>query len=143
MNVVQGAGRSVVRVANASTAAAGAVGGAAFGGVVGGVKGTVAGVREGIASGSHSVPAAALTLGVVGVVGLVDWPLLVIAGGAALLIHQLADQKKPEKPQKAAVAPTPLRSASPRATQAGNGSRSRARKSAGRRATKAHSAPSA
>ncbi|HUO37458.1 MAG TPA: hypothetical protein VMU34_06315 [Mycobacterium sp.] len=140
MKVLQGAVRSVVRVADASTAAVGAVGGAAFSGVVGGVKGTAAGVREGVANGSHSMPAAALTLAALGAAGLVEWPLLVTVGGAALVIHQLAEQKRHQTPQAPAVAPTPLRSATARSTEAGNGSRPRARKSSGRRATKAPSA---
>src|SRR5580698_8635143 len=80
MGVVDGAvhnvSRTVSRAASATTAAAGAVGGAAVNGVVGAVTGAAAGVQKGIDKGSHSTPAAALTLGAIGVAGLVEWPLL-------------------------------------------------------------------
>src|SRR5947199_128663 len=66
MGVVDGAARSVSRTVNraasATTAAAGAVGGAAVNGVAGAVTGAAAGVQKGIDRGSHSTPAAALTL---------------------------------------------------------------------------------
>src|SRR6202034_2200882 len=81
MGVVDGAvhnvSRTVSRAASATTAAAGAVAGAA------------AGVQKGIDKGSHSTPAAALTLGAIGVAGLVEWPLLLAVGGGALLIRRL------------------------------------------------------
>lgn len=102
MDIVRGATRLVTQTANTTTAAAGGVGGAAVNGVIGGVKGTVSGIRDGLASGSHSTPAALLTIGAVGVAGLVDWPVLLTLGGAALLIHQLAPQNG-EQPKPAAV----------------------------------------
>ncbi len=93
--------------------AAGARGGGVVNGVIGGVTGTVTGVRQGISSGSHSTPAAALTLGAVGAVGLVEWPVLLAVGGAALLLRQLKGQpvtradaaapRKPAAPRKAAA----------------------------------------
>lgn len=93
MGVVDGAvhnvSRAVTRAASATTAAAGAVGGAAVNGVAGAVTGAAAGVQRGIDSGSHSTPAAALTLGALGVAGLVEWPLLLAVGGGALLIRRL------------------------------------------------------
>jgi hypothetical protein len=90
MSIVQGAIRALRNTADATTAAAGAVGGAAVNGVVGGVQGTVAGVRNGISSGSHSTPAAALTLAAIGAAGLVEWPVLLTVGGTALLVRQLS-----------------------------------------------------
>lgn len=81
--------RAVGRAATLTTEAAGAVGGAAVNGVVGGVKGAAAGAQRGLSSGSHSTPAAALTLGALGVAGLVEWPVLAAVGGAALLLRQL------------------------------------------------------
>ncbi len=81
--------RGVAKVADATTAAAGAVGGAAISGAVGGLRGAAAGVRSGMDSGSRSSAAAALTLGAVGAAGLVEWPVLVAVGGAALVVHQL------------------------------------------------------
>ena len=93
MGVVDGAvrnvSRTVSRAATATTATAGAVGGAAVNGVVGAVTGAAAGVQKGIDKGSHSTPAAALTLGAIGVAGLVEWPLLLAVGGGALLLRKL------------------------------------------------------
>jgi hypothetical protein len=92
MNIIRGATRLVTGTANATTAAAGAVGGAAINGVVGGVQGSAAGIRNGLSAGSHSTPAALLTLGAIGATGLVEWPVLLGVGGTALLvrtIHQI------------------------------------------------------
>ncbi|RZL74149.1 MAG: hypothetical protein EOP32_35550 [Rhodococcus sp. (in: high G+C Gram-positive bacteria)] len=80
--MVTGAGEAV-------TATAGAVGGAAVGAVAGSVRGAVGGVREGVKVGSHSTPAALLTMGAIGAAGLVEWPIVLGAGGTALVLHQL------------------------------------------------------
>ena len=90
---VRNASRTVSRAASATTAAAGAVGGAAVNGVVGAVTGAAAGVQKGIDSGSHSTPAAALTLGALGVAGLVEWPILLAVGGGALLLRRLSNAR--------------------------------------------------
>ena len=66
MDIVRGAVRAATETANATAAAAGAVGGAAVNGVVGGIRGTVGGIRSGLSNGSHSTPAAVLTLGAIG-----------------------------------------------------------------------------
>ncbi len=133
MDIVRGATRVVTRTADATTAAAGAVGGAAVNGVIGGVQGTVSGLRKGLSSGSHSTPAAALTLGVLGAAGLVDWPVLLVVGGTALVVHQLSGHTEE---QRAVTAPTPLkvagsqpRKSAPRASSAS----SRPRKATTRR----------
>lgn len=89
MNIVSGALQAVSRTADATAAAAGAIGGAAVSGVVGGVKGVGSGIRSGISQGSRSPAAAALTLAAVGAAGLVEWPVLLTVGGAALVVHQL------------------------------------------------------
>lgn len=89
MEIVRGAMRLITGTATATTAAAGAVGGAAVNGVIGGVQGTAKGIRDGAGSGSHSTPAALLTLGAVGATGLVEWPVLLTVGGATLLVRQL------------------------------------------------------
>ena len=89
MNVVRGARRGVVRTADATTATAGALGGAVITGALGAVEGAAAGVKNGVKRGGHSPVAAALTLAAIGAVGLVEWPIVVGVGGAALLIHQL------------------------------------------------------
>lgn len=109
MASVGGAARKLTnaagRAAEMTTEAAGAVGGAAVSGVIGGVKGTASGIQQGLSRGSHSTTAAALTLGAVGLAGLVEWPVLVAAGGAALVLRQL--RKRPEP------APAPLASVTP------------------------------
>lgn len=94
MNAVAGTVRQLTRAANRAatmtTEAAGAIGGAAVNGVLGGVKGAASGAQRGLSSGSHSTPAAALTLGALGISGLVEWPVLVAVGGSALAIKQLS-----------------------------------------------------
>jgi hypothetical protein len=106
MDIVGGAKRVITQTADATTAAAGAVGGAAVSGVVGGVQGTVSGIRNGISSGSRSTPAAAMTLGALGAAGLVEWPVLLTVGGAALVVHHLS-RRSDGRPARASV--TPLR----------------------------------
>ena len=68
------------------------VGDGVMGGVVGGVAGAVQGASEGLGvRGAVSPSAAVVTAGVAaGVLGLVDWPLLALAGGTALLMRQLS-----------------------------------------------------
>ncbi|MGC2653786.1 MAG: hypothetical protein WA317_09375, partial [Mycobacterium sp.] len=88
-DAVRGVGRTASRAAEVTTEAAGAVGGAAVNGVVGGVQGAATGVQRGLKSGSHSTPAAALTLGALGVVGLIEWPVLLAVGAGALVLRRL------------------------------------------------------
>jgi hypothetical protein len=104
MSIVNGAVRLVTRTADATTAAAGAVGGAAVNGIAGGLRGTASGIRDGLGKGSQSPAAAAITLGAIGAIGLVEWPLLVAVGGGALVVHQLSRRSEDEP------SPAPLRS---------------------------------
>jgi hypothetical protein len=67
VDIIGGATRVVTQTANATTAA---------------------GIRNGVSTGSHSTPAALLTLGAIGATGLVEWPVLLTIGGTALLVHQ-------------------------------------------------------
>ncbi|KLO27487.1 membrane protein [Mycolicibacter heraklionensis] len=119
MNAVAGTVRKVAGAANRAvtmtTEAAGAIGGAAVNGVIGGVKGAAGGVQRGLRTGSHSTPAAALTLGALGVAGLVEWPVLVAVGGTALVLKQLTNRSDDSKaPAKAPAAPArPLKAAPP------------------------------
>ncbi|WP_433521247.1 hypothetical protein ACQPZ2_28325 [Nocardia pseudovaccinii] len=92
MNISDGVVDVITRTADATTAAAGAVGGAAVEGVVGGIRGAAAGVKHGLGSGSHSAPAAVLTLAAIGATGLVDWPVLLGIGGAALVVQRLGQR---------------------------------------------------
>lgn len=112
MNIVEGAARLVAGTADATTAAAGAVGGAAVNGIIGGVQGAATGIRHGLSSGSHSTPAALLTLGAVGAAGLVDWPVMAAVGGSALLVHQLGHR---DGDAHAAESSAPSTSDTPRA----------------------------
>jgi hypothetical protein len=115
MTILTTAVRAVTKTAQTTTAAAGAVGGAVVNGAIGGLQGTAAGVRTGLSEGSKSIPAAAMTLAAVGAAGLVEWPLLVTVGGAALLVRQLAqrhdgegtDESAPEPPKAATKATQP------------------------------------
>jgi hypothetical protein len=126
MDIIGSAARVITRTADATTAAAGAVSGAAINGVVGGVQGAASGIRNGLSDGSHSTSAAALTLGVVGAAGLVEWPVLLAVGGTALVVHQLSHRS--DGRQAALAEPTPLRSAS-----GGTARKSAPRKSAARK----------
>jgi hypothetical protein len=89
MSIVDRAVGVVFTTVEATAAAAGAVGGAAVNGIIGGVQGTAAGIRTGLSNGSHSTPAAVLTLAAVGATGLVDWPVLLAVGGTTLVVRQL------------------------------------------------------
>ncbi|MGY4100296.1 hypothetical protein ACW2Q0_12185 [Nocardia sp. R16R-3T] len=92
MNISDGVVDVITWTADTTTAAAGAVGGAAVNGVIGGMQGVAAGVKSGLSSGSHSAPAAALTVAAIGAAGLVDWPVLLGVGGAALLVRQISQR---------------------------------------------------
>ena len=105
MNVINGAVRAITNTAEATTAAAGAIGGAAVNGAIGAVQGTVAGVKTGASSGSQSTPAAALTLAAIGVTGLIDWPVLLGLGGAALVVHQLNQRAEGQAPPALSAVP--------------------------------------
>lgn len=110
MNIVSAATRAVAKTADVTTAAAGAVGGAAVNGVIGGLRGAASGVRAGLDNGSQSPAAAALTIGAIGAAGLVEWPVLLTVGGAALVVRQLNQRSSAE----GSSVGRPLESASPR-----------------------------
>jgi hypothetical protein len=126
-----GSSRRAVRVvtdsAHAATAAAGAMGGAAVSGVIGGIRGTAAGVKNGLRRGGHSTPAAALTVGAIGAAGLVEWPVLAIVGGTALLVRELTKPSPEDTPQPPAAVSarrrdtttteTPAKASAPRAAK--------------------------
>jgi hypothetical protein len=139
MGLVDATLRGATKVVNATTAAAGAVSGAAVSGVVGGVRGTVDGVLSGVSSGSRSTPAAALTLAVVGATGLVEWPIVLVVGGAALVVRQLT------RPPEATSTGGGLRSVPTRSTaSADRGSTQRSTSTASRTTpTPSKSAPKA
>lgn len=88
MSMVSEATRVVTGAASVTTSAVGAVGGGLVGGVNGGIRGAVGGVRDGMRAGSKSTPTAVLTLAAMGAAGLVEWPILLGVGGAAVVLRQ-------------------------------------------------------
>ena len=101
-------GQMVSATSQAGRAAATAVvgvGDGIAGGVVGGVSGVVGGASEGLGLRRLNRTSALVTVAAVGagIVGLVDWPVLVVAGGVVLLVSQLRG-----RPQPAAGAATAL-----------------------------------
>ncbi|PTR22874.1 hypothetical protein C8K36_11057 [Rhodococcus sp. OK519] len=105
-----GAARTVSGIAQVTTSSIGALGGAAVGGVIGGVRGAVSGVtdgtRRGLERGSHSTPTAILTMAAAGAVGLVEWPVVLTVGGAALVLRQLHERGAPPARPPAAMKTT-------------------------------------
>jgi len=105
------------------------------------VQGTVTGLKTGLSNGSTSTPAAVLTLAAIGATGLVDWPLLLGVGGAALVLHQL-NQRNGEsdtprtaadtEPKTTATAPRARRRASTKPRPAKKTSSAAPRKAAAR-----------
>lgn len=129
MDVVGGTRRGIVRTADATTATAGAVGGAVVTGALGAIEGAAAGMKSGVKRGGHSSVAAALTLAAIGAVGLVEWPLVLGVGGAALLIHQLG-HRGTENPPSAPRARSPRQ---PKSAPKGTAQRTTTRARTGRR----------
>jgi hypothetical protein len=90
-------------VATAGTATAGAVTGAVTGATVGAVlgamRGAIRGAGSGLVSGARSETAAAVGLAAVGTAGLVEWPVVVAAGGGALILRQLRRTQVPLRPR--------------------------------------------
>jgi hypothetical protein len=79
---------AVGALAGVATTVAGAAGGAAVGSTIGALRGAAQGAADGAGRGSRSTPAVALTVAALGVTGIVDWPLLLAAGGAAYLLQR-------------------------------------------------------
>ena len=104
MNLVSGTVRVATGAGEAATATLGAVGGAAVGGLVGSMKGAAVGAAEGARRGSHSTPAAVLTMGAVAVTGVVQWPIVAAVGGTALVLDQLKLGTTPDTPGTGAQA---------------------------------------
>lgn len=84
VSATSGAGRAV------GSAIVG-IGDGVAGGVVGGVSGAAYGAAEGLGLRRPTAPSAVLAVAALGagVLGLVDWPPLALAGGAALVASQL------------------------------------------------------
>jgi len=80
----------------AVTGATAAVTGAAYGAATGAVYGAIRGAGQALGSGPRATPAAALVVAAVGAAGLIEWPVLLLASGAALVVRQL--RHKPANP---------------------------------------------
>jgi len=83
---------ATVAVAGASAA----ITGAAYGAATGAVDGAIRGAGQALGSGPRATPAAALAVAAVGAAGLIEWPVLLLASGTALVVRQL--QHKPANP---------------------------------------------
>jgi len=100
-------------VTAATTSVAGATGGAALGaglGAVrgadlGAVRGAADGLRDGTERGSRSAPDAALTVTALTVTGILDWPLVLAAGGTAFLVNRLTQHPAGPPPHPPATRP--------------------------------------
>jgi hypothetical protein len=68
------------------------------------------------------VPAAALTLGALGVAGLIEWPLVLAIGGGALLLRQL-NNGRADSSHKASL--TPVREVPTKSTSSASSSQPR------------------
>jgi uncharacterized protein YdaT len=89
----------------AVTGASAAVTGAAYGAATGAVDGAIRGTGQGLGSGPRATPAAALAVAAVGAAGLIEWPVLLLASGTALVVRQLRHQ--PANPTETPTAPLP------------------------------------
>jgi len=76
----------------AVTGASAAVTGAAYGAATGAVDGAIRGAGQALGSGPRATPAAALAVAAVGAAGLIEWPVLLLASGTALVVRQLRHQ---------------------------------------------------
>lgn len=79
-------------------------------GAVGAVTGAVTGIQRGIGSAGPAVPAAALALGVVGITGLVEWPVVLAVGAGAFALRQLSQDASPAQRKTTAPAKKTTRS---------------------------------
>jgi len=89
----------------AVTGASAAITGAAYGAATGAVDGAIRGAGQGLGSGPRATPAAALAVAAVGAAGLIEWPVLLLASGTALVVRQL--RHKPANPTENPTAALP------------------------------------
>ena len=77
---------------------------AVTGAATGAVDGAIRGAGQALGSGPRATPAAALAVAAVGAAGLVEWPVLLLASGTALVARQL--RHTPANPTDNAENPT-------------------------------------
>ncbi len=93
LSLTRRAGKDATVAVMGATAA---VTGAAYGAATGAVDGAIRGAGQALGSGPRATPAAALAVAAVGAAGLVEWPVLLLASGTALVVRQL--RHKPANP---------------------------------------------
>jgi len=76
---------------------------AVTGAATGAVDGAIRGAGQALGSGPRATPAAAVAVAAVGAAGLIEWPVLLLASGTALVVRQL--RHKPANPTAAALPP--------------------------------------
>ncbi len=86
LSLTRRAGREATVAVTGATAA---VTGAAYGAATGAVDGAIRGASQALGSGPRATPAAALAVAAVGAAGLIEWPVLLLASGSALVVRQL------------------------------------------------------
>lgn len=121
----------------AATAVVG-VGDGIAGGVVGGVSGVVAGASEGLGLGRLNGASKIVTAAAVGawIVGVVDWPVLAVAGGVVLVASQLRGRTRPSTGPAAESAETgPAKNSSLKAAQPAASSQPLVKKATAKKAT--------
>jgi uncharacterized protein YdaT len=78
---------------------------AVTGAATGAVDGAIRGAGQALGSGPRATPAAALAVAAVGAAGLIEWPVLLLASGTALVVRQL--RHKPANPTENPTAALP------------------------------------
>jgi len=91
-------------VKDATVAVTGAMA-AVTGAATGAVDGAIRGAGQALGSGPRATPAAALAVAAVGGAGLIEWPVLLLASGTALVVRQL--RHKPANPTENPTAALP------------------------------------
>lgn len=104
---------ALATTATAVTGAAGAIAGGATGAVLGGINGATRGLGHGLTTGSQSTPAAVLAVTAVGATGLIDWPVLLLGGGAALAVRHLKSKPADATVKASPAVPYPARTHTP------------------------------
>lgn len=100
MATLSQAARITKDAVNAARSTVMGVADAVAGGTVGAATGAVRGASEGLDLPHASTPTIAVTLAALGAgaAGLIEWPVLALAGGTALVVKQLRGQPSPAKP---------------------------------------------
>ena len=97
-----------------SSSLAGAASGAVLGGSVEALRGGVRGALAGAGRGTRSTPAMVATGVALGIAGIVDWPLLLVVGGVAVVANRRHATSTPPVVAKVDSQPISSVSASPR-----------------------------